>query len=73
MLFYKNVINDEVVGLTTSPYTLNVENFFEVTKEEYIELGGYIEPEVEVDTTGTTDQETSTSSLSKALIDALVD
>lgn len=42
MLYYKNVINGELAGLTESPYELNIENFFEVTKEEYIQLGGYV-------------------------------
>lgn len=42
MPYYKNVINSEVVGLTESPYTLNVENFFEIDEEEYVNLGGSI-------------------------------
>lgn len=72
MLFYKNVMNEQLAGLTTSPYALNVENFYEITKEEYIELGGYIEPDVEP-VTDAENQEVNMSSLSQALIDALVD
>lgn len=45
MLFYKNEINGKIAGLTTSPYPLNIENFFEVTEEEYLAIGGILPQE----------------------------
>lgn len=70
MLFYKNVINGHLAGFTASPYVLNVKNFYEISKEEYLELGGYIEPEF--DESSNSKQEEDTSSISQALIDALL-
>lgn len=42
MYFYKNEINGEICGLTTAPYEINADNFYEVTEEEYLQLGGII-------------------------------
>ena len=71
-MFYKNVINGEVVGLTESPYALNVENFYEITKEEYIALGGYIADHSESLQTFEMKEETP-SGLTNALIEALIE
>lgn len=40
MYYYKNMINDELCGLTTAPYEVTAEGFFEITEEEYLNLGG---------------------------------
>lgn len=40
MFYYKNVIDDEICGLTTTNYKLDVEHFYEISEEEYIMLGG---------------------------------
>lgn len=43
MFYYKNEIEGKICGLTMSPYSLDhVENFFQITEDEYKEYGGVI-------------------------------
>ena len=69
MLYYKNVLNGELAGLTESPVELNCENFFLIDEEEYVQLGGVITPKIVLGA----EEETSDGSLSDQLINALVD
>lgn len=50
MYFYKNVIDEEIVGYTYSYSQLNVEDFQEISQEEWIASGNEMPKRVEKET-----------------------